>query len=74
MRAPSPVTVGNNRFPLELELNLDDALDLLARAGYTLAACNKADLIAAYFIEHGIYDVFQLNEALFAFDQPCLGA
>jgi O-acetyl-ADP-ribose deacetylase (regulator of RNase III) len=57
-----------------LELTLDDALDLLARAGYTLAACNKADLIAAYFIEHGIYDVFQLNEALFAFAQPCLGA
>ncbi len=57
-----------------LELNLSNALDLPARAGYTLAACNKADLIAANCIEHAIYDVFQLNLALFAFDQPCLGA
>lgn len=55
-------------------LNLSDALELPTRAGYTLAACNKADLIAAYFIEHAIYGVFRLNEALFALDQPCLGA
>lgn len=49
-----------------LELNLSNALDLLwLRAGYTLAACNKADLIAANCIEHAIYDVFQLNLALF---------
>ncbi len=59
---------------IALALNLDDALDLLARAGFTLAACNKADLIVAFFIEHGIYDIFQLNEALFAYGQPILGA
>ena len=57
-----------------LRLNLDETNDLLARAGYALSASSKADLIAAYFIQHGNWDVFELNEALFAFDQPCLGA
>ena len=56
-----------------LELNLDETCDLLSRAGYALSTGNKADLIVAYFIEHGMYDIYALNEALFVFEQPCLG-
>lgn len=59
---------------IALELNLDDARDLLAKAGYALSASNKMDVIVAYFIEHGNYNIFELNKALFAFGQPCLGA
>lgn len=59
---------------IALELSLADARDLMARAGYALSMSSKADLIVAFFIEHGNYDIFELNEALFTFDQPCLGA
>lgn len=57
-----------------LRLTLEETADLLARAGYALSASSKADLIAAYFLEHRLWNIFELNEALFAFGQPCLGA
>ena len=56
-----------------LELTLAEAYDLLSRAGYTLSVASDADLIIAYFIEHEWYDIFDLNEALFTFNQHCLG-
>lgn len=57
-----------------LELSSDEADELLARAGFTLSRSSKFDLIVAYFLDHGCYDVFQLNEMLFAFDQPLVGS
>ena len=56
-----------------LELTLAEAKDLLASAGMALSHGSKRDVIVEYFIRTGVYDVYAINEVLFAFDQPLLG-
>jgi O-acetyl-ADP-ribose deacetylase (regulator of RNase III) len=56
-----------------LELNLKETEDLLRRAGYTLSHSYKFDVIVEYFIINGKYDIFEMNEVLFQYDQPLLG-
>ena len=60
-------------FALALELPLAEMRDMLARAGFALSHASKFDIIVEFFVERGNYNVFEINEALFAFDQPLLG-
>ena len=60
-------------FAIALELDLPTTIDLLARAEIAFSQSNLFDLIIAYFITHGVYDMFEINAALFQYDQPVLG-
>lgn len=53
------------------KLNLDETKDLLARAGYALSPCDKRDIIFSYFIEHGVYDMIEIDIVLEEFGLPC---
>ena len=46
-------------------LKIDEALDLLSRAGYTLSNSSKFDLIVKYFLEKEEYDIDVLNQILY---------
>jgi hypothetical protein len=55
-----------------LELTLDETRLLLERVGYALTHADKRNVIVEYYISHGIYDVVEINLALYSFDQPLL--
>lgn len=52
------------RLCIGVQLNLDEAKDLLARAGYALSPCELRDIIFSYFIEREIYDATEIEVTL----------
>lgn len=60
-------------FAIALELNLEETKDLIGRAGYTLSQASTFDRIIEFFILERNFDIYEINEALFYFDQSLLG-
>ena len=60
-------------FAIALELNLDETRDLLLTSGYALSKSSRFDVIISYFLESGNYDIFEINEVLFFYQENLLG-
>ncbi len=69
--APSKSTV--LALTIGLRLSVQEAQDLLARAGFAFSPCDKRDLIVRYYLERGDHDIAKVNAALYDFDQSLLG-
>lgn len=60
-------------FAIALELTLEETEDLLRTVGFSLSHSNTFDMIIEFYIRRGIYDIYEINAALYQFDQICLG-
>ena len=60
-------------FAVGLQLTLEETETLLRSAGFSLSRSYTADKIVEYFIRTGNYDIFEINAALYQYDQVLLG-
>ena len=54
---------------IALELNLEEIKELIGRAGYSLTCSDKRDIIVAYCVKNGEYDILEINSILYAFGE-----
>lgn len=57
-----------------LQLNLQEGEEFLLLAGYSFSNSSKYDLIIKFMLQNEIYDLDTINEMLYQYEQPCLGA
>ena len=60
-------------FAFALEMSLEETQSFLRTAGYALSRSSISDVIVEYFLTNGEYDLYELNEVLFVYDQPLIG-
>ena len=82
-RLISKITGGTNYHPskntmlalcIGLQLNLQEGEEFLLLAGYSFSSSSKYDLIIKFLLQNEIYDLDTINEMLYQYEQPCLGA
>ena len=59
---------------IALRLPMAEIREMVEKAGFSMSRSSKADLIVEFFIRQGNYNIFEINEALFSFDQKLLGS
>ena len=60
-------------FAIALELTLDEARDMLMKAGFALSHSNKADIVVEYCLKTRNYNIIEINQILFKLDLQPLG-
>lgn len=60
-------------FTIALKMDLEDAENLLGVAGYSLTGASLFDMIIKYHIIEKKFDIYELNNILYDFDQCLLG-
>lgn len=60
-------------FAIALQLDLSDTYDLLQTAGFTFSHSNRFDIVVEYYISRGIYDLAEINGALYDNGEELIG-
>ena len=61
-------------FAVALELTLPETKKLLKKAGFALTRSSKFDIILEYCFRNRFYNIYDINEVLFFYDQQLLGS